>query len=282
MPYTIAERTYSSKKHHVFEYIFNRKNPTHKTEPGVIPFTLQDITNAYDALGIPKPASVSNTVLDLFRQDRGIETRLPKTIIALGFDLRRRVGQAPNGESYAGEFVFVGIGGSLSSFLKWPLINDIEVTIHSNSIPSSVLHFLSKDESALFSVVDYCDILSLALNNAPGSIKRVQNPIKLQPNEIDGFYVSDDNAKFTIYPVEAKALSTGDSINIVQFMGAVNVCAARFSNLKAIIVPIAIMMTSNGVRIAEFESTATGEEHYNAIIKRTILVNLDPRIPNWV
>lgn len=46
---------------------------------------------------------------------------------------------------------------------------------------------------------------------------RVQNPMKWQPNEIDGLYMSADGK--TIYPVEAKAVSTGDDINLEQMPG---------------------------------------------------------------
>jgi len=43
--------------------------------------------------------------------------------------------------------------------------------------------------------------------------------MKWQPNEIDGFYASQNGKDLDLYPVEAKALTTGDEINLDQLRG---------------------------------------------------------------
>ncbi len=56
-------------------------------------------------------------------------------------------------------------------------------------IPSEIRPYLCNDEGALFSVIDYCDVLSQILYDQKNNIVlRIQNPMKWQPNEIDGFY----------------------------------------------------------------------------------------------
>ena len=71
--------------------------------------------------------------------------------------------------------------------MKWP--NTLEtIEVNSDGIPSKIRDLLRNDEGGLFSVIDYCDVFSLALYNGIQKVMRVQNPMKWQPNEIDGFY----------------------------------------------------------------------------------------------
>lgn len=201
MAFVYKGRTYNSKKFPMLEYIFNQK--TNNGTRGIgqnITFTLKDVSNGYKACGIPEPASISNTILDLTRKNRGIDSRLPKSISSLGYDLKKKTGPSPDG-NYCGEFVYVGIGNVIHSWLVWDVSGERVVTVK-NTIPTNVLKYISNDEGALFSAMDYCDILSYALFGTEGKVLRVQNPMKWQPNEIDGLYMSSDGE--TIYPVEAK------------------------------------------------------------------------------
>ena len=91
-----------------------------------------------------------------------------------------------------------------------------EVITVTNNVPDIVIPFISNDEASLFSVIDYCDILSIVLKQ---EVKRVQSPMKWQPNEIDGYYVAKNARNTFVYPVEAKAISTSDDINLVQIYG---------------------------------------------------------------
>ena len=111
--------TYSSKKHPILEHIFRCKNPALDATQEVISFTLRDISAAYQACGIAETASISNTILDLTRKRSSIEARLPTSSFALGYDLRKKTGRAPDGSNYAGEFVLVGAGQQIQSWLEW-------------------------------------------------------------------------------------------------------------------------------------------------------------------
>ena len=142
-------------------------------------------------------------------------------------------------------------------------------------MPSKVIHLLGCDEGALFSVIDYCDVLSHALFGEPHTVIRVQNPMKWQPNEIDGLYFSDHDAgQERLYPVEGKALSTGDAINLEQMLGAYLTMKARVP--RAEIVPLGIQMIPEGFRIGQM-----GYTRGDLCLERYVLVNLEPGMPSW-
>jgi hypothetical protein len=61
---------------------------------------LSDISEAYRACGIPEPASISNTILDLTRKNNGIQSRLSQSLIDLGYDLRKKTGPHSTGGNY--------------------------------------------------------------------------------------------------------------------------------------------------------------------------------------
>lgn len=245
MAFAYNGKIYSSKKFPMLEFIFNKKTNNGTSNIGKnITFTLKDVSEGYAACGIDEPASISNTILDLTRQDRGINSRLPLSISSYGYDLKKKTGPSLDG-NYCGEFVFVGIGNVIHSWLIWDQSKERVVKVK-NIIPTNVLKFLSNDEGALFSAMDYCDALSYAINGTQGTIVRVQNPMKWQPNEIDGLYMSVDGK--VIYPVEAKAVSTGDDINLEQMLGQYNTITTKMPGTK--IVPIAARMKSYGVDLA--------------------------------
>jgi hypothetical protein len=266
----------NSKKHPVLEHIFfkyfDRANPQE-----VIPFFLSDISEGYRACGIPEPVSISNTILDLTRQDRGISSRVPETISALGYDLRKRTGPDAERRNYAGEFVRVGVGKTLSSWLNWPSELE-EIPLQTNRIPPLVLQLIKKDESGLFSVIDYTNFFSVVLYHGRKDVFRVQNPMKWQPNEIDGLYAMQDGSLIILYPVEAKALTTKDEINLDQLLGAYNTVRQKLEKqgLKASIQSLAVKMVKNGIRVAIYPPDTPPTEP-----NRYCQVTFDPPIANW-
>jgi len=270
MSYEHKGRVYRSFKHPMLEYIFNTITKSGTEGIGYNhSFTLADISSAYRALNIKEPASISNTILDLTRQDRGINSRLPESIIEFGYDLRKKTGN-----NFAGEFVYVGMGNAISSWYLWDIEPDYEV-VCKNTIPEKIKPYLGRDEGALFSVIDYCDVLSYSLGDGiPQSIIRVQNPMKWQPNEIDGLYHSNINGVETLYPIEAKALSTGDHINLEQMLGAYNTAVSKLGDVE--IVPLGIKMISNGMNIGVFKMAEGALS-----LHRFISVKFEPEIEAW-
>lgn len=280
---TFNGKIYSSKKHPMLEHIFFEKNPKKDITIQSITFTLEDISNSYRALNIPEPASISNTILDLTRKKRDISARLPKSIYSLGYDLRKKTGVTPNGKSYAGEFLFVGIGKQINSWLDWPTKFDQEIILPSSILPEGILEFLRNDEGALFSVMDYCDVLSQVLHKSTKTIKRVQHPLKWQPNEIDGFYFSKDKNSIYIYPVEAKALTTDDDINLVQMAGGLETIYQKFLGRNIYICPLAVKMIKNGILLGEFKSIHALHDPFAELsLSRCHKITFDPVIPSWI
>ncbi len=180
----------------------------------------------------------------------------------------------------------MGKGNALHSWHHWSEKADEEIIVR-NKVPKEIMTLLvgrneallGRDEGALFSVIDYCDVLSVALygKDQLGSVIRVQAPKKWQPNEIDGLYYSLKHEP-TLYPVEAKALSTGDQLNLEQMLGALNTIREKIPNVK--VVPLGIQMIDNGMRIGKFREASNQYETYLEIVS-DIKVTFNPPIIPW-
>jgi len=241
-----------------------------------IPFYLSDISEGYKAVGLQEPASISNTILDLCRKNGGVNARVPESISALGYDLRKRTGPDEHRRNYAGEFVYVGIGNELNSWLVWSNSPD-EIEIDSKALPSLVKDLIRNDEAGLFSVIDYLDVLSQVLGR---TLFRIQNPMKWQPNEIDGFYASTTDGEIHVYPVEAKALTTKDEINLDQMEGGFKTVLLKLKEkehgYKIHVQQVAVRMIRNGIDIAIFPENLAPVQP-----ERYVRVLFNPSIENW-
>lgn len=284
-------KTYASQKFPVLEYIFNKYNPTHDISVTSIIFTLEDISEGYDNLDIyrvnngrrekiKKPTSTSNTILDLCRKKRPVTSRLPQSIINLGYDLRKKTGTENGSKKLAGEFVYLGKGNAINSWLIWPA-NRKPVVVDTFAIPEFVKPHLRQDEGGLFSALDYCDVISLALTGSKKKIFPVQHPLKWQPNEIDGLYMSKEFDVVTLYPVEAKSLATEDDINLDQILGGVQTASTNFQYAHAHIIPLAVQMVPNGVKIAVFKKIELQVIPTRVELDYAIDVRFSPPINAW-
>lgn len=173
----MANKTYN--KHAVLAYLFDMKTNCGTQHIGEdIDFTLREVGEGIRATGGATPTSWSNFVLDLTRKRNTIAQRLPSHVIQYGYDLRKKTGPVPGGQSgdnYCGTFVYRGFDANgqtipIQDWLEWG-IPDREVTIV-NKVPLLVQKFISNDEASLFSVIDYCDILSQILGQ---TVQRVQS-----------------------------------------------------------------------------------------------------------
>lgn len=242
--------------------------------PDEIPFTYEDIFQAMVALNKqrPKQASRSNFVLDMLRKPTTIDKRVTRTISERGYDLDR-IPDRKVRQGYVGRFIRIEL--RRDPWIVWQEIPDEDAITVANIVPDSIQPYLDKDEGALLSVMDYCDVLSYALGNTPRTIKRVQHPKKWQPGEADGLYLYDGEEPGILYPVEAKALSTGDSVNIVQIEGAYNTIKGKITDTK--IVPLAVQMLPEGMYIGVFEETSGGR----LTMTRSLKVKIEPPIQSW-
>lgn len=285
----MARKTYDKFK--LLNHIFQSRTANGTRNIGVdIDFTLREVGEGIrETDGIP-PTSWSNFVLDLTRKKNTINQRLPQEIIEYGYDLRKKTGVVPGekGEKYCGTFVYRGKDENgmtipIQDWLEWG--NPDEEIIIKNDVPALVKLFISNDEASLFSVIDYCDILSKVLHQ---QVYRVQSPMKWQPNEIDGYYVAKQGRNIYVYPVEAKAVSTADDINIVQINGQYETFIRKYTknDYSLIVRPIAVKMLNDGMLIAILEHNALYDPHRNKEsqmfnILKEVRVKLDPPLTAW-
>ncbi len=280
-------------KFEVLEYLFNQKTANRTQRIGTdIDFTLREVGNAIMATRGRQPASWSNFVLDLTRKDSGITKRLPLNVINCGYDLRKKTGRVlgTSHESYCGTFIFRGkdASGHTIPLRDWLKLDEEEIQrtiIIDNLVPGLVREFLSNDEASLFSVIDHCDILSQVMEK---QVYRIQSPMKLQPNEIDGFYVSQNGRIIEIYPVEAKAISTKDDINLVQILGQYKTLLQRYTHggYTLVVRPVAIRMEKAGMRLAVLEYNPMYDPHRNPDagmfnVREVIRIILNPPLDAW-
>lgn len=281
--------TYS--KFDVLRHIFMEKTANGTRNIGVdIDFTLREVGAGIPATGGSVPTSWSNFVLDLTRRQNTIEQRLPPEIIAYGYDLRKKTGKVPGtaNEKYCGTFVYRGQDENgntipIQDWLEWG--EPDRTVVIENRIPELVQRFISNDEASLFSVIGYCDILSAVLNQ---NVYLVQSPMKWQPNEIDGYYVAQTARNIFVYPVEAKAVSTSDDINIVQINGQYNTFIQKYTrnDFTLIVRPIAAKMEPDGMLLAILEHNALYDPHHNREsqmfnVLEVIKVILDTPLAAW-
>lgn len=285
----MAKKAYDKMK--VLQHIFEEKTKNGTELIGKdISFTLKEVGEGIIATGGTPPTSWSNFVLDLTRKKNTIEQRLPAYVIALGYDLRKKTGRVEGNttDNYCGTFVYRGFDDDgktipIKDWLEWGL-PDRTVTVK-NTVPDLVKRFISNDEASLFSVIDYCDVLSIVLNQ---KVYRVQSPMKWQPNEIDGYYVAQTQRNIIVYPVEAKAVSTADDINLVQINGQYNTFIEKYkrNSFSLIVRPIAAKMEKDGILLAIMEHNAMYDPIQNGDanmfnVVEVVKVKLDPPLSAW-
>ena len=285
----MAAKNYN--KMDVLEYLFMKKTNDGTKDIGKdIDFTLKEVGEGIVATGGTPPTSWSNFVLDLTRKKNAINQRLPRNVIQFGYDLRKKTGRVSGStrDNYCGTFVYRGFDEHgetvpIQDWLEWG-IPDRVITVE-NKVPELVRSFISNDEASLFSVIDYCDILSIVLNQ---EVLRVQSPMKWQPNEIDGYYIAQSNRNIFVYPVEAKAVSTADDINLVQINGQYNVFIEKYkrNSFSLIVRPIAARMEKDGMLLAILEHNPMYDPTHNREanmfnITDIVKVKLDPPLAAW-
>ncbi len=272
-------------------YIFNQKTRNGTVGIGEdINFSLREVGEGIIATGGTPPTSYSNFVLDLTRKKNTIAQRLPASVIKYGYDLRKKTGPVPGNtkDNYCGTFVYRGFDENgqtipIQDWLEWGLPD--RTIVVENKVPDLVRRFISNDEASLFSVIDYCDILSIVLGQ---TVMRVQSPMKWQPNEIDGYYIAQNSRNVFVYPVEAKAVSTSDDINLVQINGQYNVFVEKYkrNSFSLVVRPIAARMEKYGMLLAIMEHNPLYDPSKNKeadmfIVSDVVQVKLDPPLSAW-
>jgi len=206
-------KKYRTYKAPVLEYIFlskyNKDDPRER-----IPFTSGQFITIATSLGLhikddgDERENWANVVKDLTRGGN----YSPRSEAA---DREGYVLHESRDDDYMGVFI---LEESLEEEQAIECPSGLEVTTLTARFPNSVGDLFRPDEGGLLSVIEYCDLLSKFFGEGTSTVKRVQTPVKMQP-EIDGLYVlTTDEARFLV-PCEAKSKG-GDVINLHQIEGS--------------------------------------------------------------
>lgn len=217
--------------------------------------------------GDTPPKSIYNFFVDLTRSGKSRST--PSNAEAFGYIVVR----AKNG----GEFVRRDTAERVGPV---PVPDAVaESAIDAEGIPALVRRFLRSDEGGLFSAVEYVHLLDRHFGLSPGTVQRVQVPVKVQPNEIDGLFVFSRGRETVLLPVEAKSKSR-DSILFEQVYGAAEKAAELYAGERLVLLPMAAKIDDDAsILIVEF-SPRTDREPYPDV-RRFARYRLDPVPALW-
>jgi hypothetical protein len=143
-------------------------------------------------------------------------------------------------------------------------------------------------KGGLLSVLEYGFILDDFFEVPKGTVKRVQSPVKVQPHELDSFFVMKKD-KYRI-PIVCEAKSKGnDVITLNQIVGIAAATLQRLleSDMPGVL-PIGTKVEANGdIFIIEFPLCTTADLLNlntkliaSSIVKRS-RYRLSPKPPKW-
>jgi hypothetical protein len=233
--------TYSKPK--TLELIFTSKFDPEHPQPQ-IPFTRQEVAKAIVATGGTVPHNLNNFVKDMCRQG-GHDPKSP-TARAYGYGVKEGTHRTEMG------FFFRLKRGELTpNAIICPA--DLAPTPIEISMPADIADLVRPDEGGLLSVLEYGRMLDKFFGVPNGTVQRVQSPVKVQPYEIDGFFVMRRGDHRVAIACEAKS-QTADEITMNQILGIATETLTRLlrPDMKSVI-PVGAKILKNGdIFIAEF------------------------------
>lgn len=268
--------TYS--KPAALEYIFNKKfDPRHPQQE--IPFTRDEVRDAIVATGGRVPSNPNNFVKDLTRS--GNSDSRSSSAREAGYFLREGTHSGSMG-------IFFKDTGPLAGAIAVICPEDLEPKKIALSLPSETHDLLRPDEGGLLAVLEYGHLLDDFFDVPRGTVKRVQSPVKVQPHEVDGFFVMKQGHHRIPIPCEAKSQGN-DVITLNQIVGVAAAALQRLLEDDMVrAIPIGAKIESNGdVFIARFpECTTSDLLGLNAKLTASSVVKqvryrLDPKPPKW-
>ena len=272
----MARRTYSKPDalEHIFENKYDPNDPQHE-----IPFTRQEVYDAILATGGEVPLNLNNFVKDLVRTGNA-DPRSPSARDA-GYYLREG--------SHSGSMgVFFRSSGPSSGAIAVNCPPELEAKTIQVVFPPETFDLIRPDEGGVLAVLEYGHLLDDFFGVLKGTVKRVQSPVKVQPHELDSFFVMQRDDKRI--PIACEAKSKGnDAINLNQIVG---IAAATLQRLLEKdmpgVIPIGVKILPNSdIYIAEFPLCTMADlldlkSKLNATsVTRQARYRLSPKPPKW-
>ena len=177
------------------EHIFNRKYDSDNPQPE-IPFTRDEVRDAITATGGKVPSNLNNFVKDLTRSGNS-DARSPSATQA-GYFLREGTHSGSMG-------IFFRDSGPFAGVISIACPSDLVAKPIRIEIPSDILDLLRPDEGGLLAAIEYGGVLDDFFGVPKGTITRVQAPVKVQPHELDCFFIMKEGNRRIPIPCEAKS-----------------------------------------------------------------------------
>lgn len=272
----MARRTYS--KPDTLEHIFSSKY-----DPDVpqdeIPFTRQEVYDAILATGGDVPLNLNNFVKDLVRTGNAD----PRSSSArdAGYFLREG--------SHSGSMgVFFRSSGPAGAIIAVNCTPELKAKTIQVAFPPETFDLIRPDEGGVLAALEYGHLLDDFFDLPIGTVKRVQSPVKVQPHELDSFFVMQREGQRI--PIACEAKSKGrDAINLNQIVGIAAATLQRLmENDMPGVIPIGVKILSDGdicivafpmctiadLLILKSKLTATS-------VTRQARYRLSPKPPKW-
>ncbi|WP_129670401.1 hypothetical protein [Candidatus Chloroploca sp. Khr17] len=129
-------------------------------------------------------------------------------------------------------------------------------TLNSDLLPAIVWELIRTDEGAIMSILEYCKILERV--TGAHQVFRVQAPLKVQPNEVDGCYVFEQNGLTTLIAVEAKSKGS-DVLLKHQIFGSAHQALNHFGMFVDEVRPVGIkIQLDNTLLVVTFGAYSDG------------------------
>ena len=195
-------------KPEALEHMFNQKYDSDNPQPE-IPFTREEVRDAIIAIGGQVPLNLNNFVKDLTRKGDS-DARSPAARQA-GYFLREGTHSGSMG-------IFFQDSGPFAGVISIACPPDLAAKPIRIEIPPYILDLLRPDEGGLLAAIEYGGILDDFFGVPQGTVTRVQAPVKVQPHELDCFFIMKKGNRRIPIPCEAKSKGN-DVLTLNQIVG---------------------------------------------------------------
>lgn len=259
---------------HIFNSKFDSQGPQQE-----IPFTRDEVRDAIIATGGQVPSNLNNFVKDLTRTGNP-DPRSPSA---------RQEGYLLREGSHSGSMgVFFRGSGQLTGTIAVICPSGLMPQNIQVCLSSEIFDLLRPDEGGLLAILEYGFVLDDFLGVPKGTVKRVQSPVKVQPHELDSFFVLKKDTQRIPIPCEVKSKGN-DVITLNQIVGIASATLQRLlEDDMPGVVPVGAKIESNGdIFIVEFPMCTTGDllnltaKLDASSVTRQMRYRLDPKPPKW-
>ena len=265
-------------KPEALEYIFNQKYDSDNPQPE-IPFTRDEVREAIIETGGNVPSNLNNFVKDLTRS--GNSDARSSSAKQAGYFLREGTHSGSMG-------IFFQDSGPSAGVISVACPSDLAAKPIHIAIPPDILDLLRPDEGGLLAAIEYGGILDDFFGVPKGTITRVQAPVKVQPHELDCFFIMKEGNRRVPIPCEAKSKGN-DVLTLNQIVG---IAAATLQRLMEddmdFTIPLGVKLEDNGdIFIAEFPKCDSNDVlQLNSKLVASSVVKkaryaLVPKPPKW-